>query len=56
MFIYEKQFDMGHKWLTLLNNNVDENIINRVRFKLVEEHVHWLLKENIGNEIKFYKL
>jgi len=50
MFIYEKQFDMGHKWLTLLNNHVEENIINRVRFKLVEEHIHWLLiEENIGN-------
>jgi hypothetical protein len=41
---------MGHKWLTLLNNHVEENIINRVRFKLVEEHIHWLLiEENIGN-------
>ena len=50
MFIYENQFDTGHKWLNLLNNYLDENIINRVRFKLVEEHIHWLLKEeNIGN-------
>ena len=56
MFIYEKQFDMGHKWLTLLNNNVEEDIINRVRFRLVEEHVHWLLKEKIGNGNKILQI
>ncbi|CAF3740585.1 unnamed protein product [Rotaria sordida] len=57
MFIYEKQFDMGHKWLTLLNNYVDENVIDRVRLKLVEEHIHWLLKEeNIGNGNKILQI
>ncbi|CAF3487332.1 unnamed protein product [Adineta steineri] len=57
MFIFEKQFDMGHKWLTLLNKHVDEDIINRVRFKLVEEHIHWLLnEENIGNGNKFLQI
>jgi hypothetical protein len=57
MFIYEKQFDMGHKWLILLNNNVDENIIHRVRYKLVEEHISWLLKEeNTGNGNKILQV
>ena len=57
MFIYEKQFDMGHKWLILLNNYLDENIIDRVRFKLVEEHINWLLKEeNIGNGNKILQI
>ncbi|CAF3352016.1 unnamed protein product [Rotaria sp. Silwood1] len=57
MFIYEKQFDMGHKWLTLLNNYVEENIIDRVRLKLIEEHIHWLLKEeNIGNGSKILQI
>ncbi|CAF0855042.1 unnamed protein product [Adineta ricciae] len=50
MFIYEKQFDMGHKWLMLLNNHVDESLIDSVRLKLVEEHIQWLLREeNIGS-------
>lgn len=57
MFILEKQFDMGHKWLTLLHNFVDENLINRVRLKLVEEHIHWLLREqNIGNGNKILEI
>jgi hypothetical protein len=57
MFIYEKQFDMGHKWLDLLINYVEENIINRVRYKLVDEHIHWLLKEeNIGNGNKILQI
>jgi hypothetical protein len=57
MFIYENQFDMGHKWVNLLNNYLDENIVNRVRYKLVEEHVHWLLKEeNIGNGNKILQI
>ncbi|CAM4879019.1 unnamed protein product [Rotaria socialis] len=57
MFIVEKQFDMGHKWLTLLNNYVDENVINCVRLKLVEEHINWLLKEeNIGNGNKILQI
>ena len=50
MFIYERQFDMGHQWLNLLTNYVEQNLIDRVRMHLVDEHIHWLLKEeNIGN-------
>lgn len=50
MFIYERQFDMGHQWLNLLTNYIEKNLIDRVRIRLVEEHIHWLLKEeNIGN-------
>jgi hypothetical protein len=57
MFIYEEQFDMGHKWLNLLNNYLDESIINRVRYHLVEEHIHWLLREeNIGNGNKILQI
>jgi hypothetical protein len=57
MFIYENQFDTGHKWLNLLNNYLDENMINRVRFKLAEEHIHWLLtEENIGNGNKILQV
>jgi hypothetical protein len=57
MFIQEKQFDMGHKWLNLLNNYLDESIINRVRYHLVEEHIHWLLnEENIGNGNKILQI
>ncbi|UJR25727.1 hypothetical protein I4U23_007079 [Adineta vaga] len=56
MFIYEKQFDAGHKWLTLLNNHVDESIINRVRYKLAEEHIHWLLKENVDNGYRILQI
>lgn len=57
MFIYEKEFDAGHKWLNLLINHIDESIFNRVRLKLVEEHIHWLLKEeNIGNGNKILQI
>ena len=57
MFIYEKQFDMGHKWLTLLYGQVDDSIVHRVRYKLVEEHIHWLLKEeNGGNGSKILEI
>jgi len=53
MFIYEKEFDMGHKWLNLLKNLIDDQTLNRVRLKLVEEHIHWLLKvENLENANK----
>ena len=56
-FINEIQFDMGHKWLGLLTNEVEQSVINRVRFKLVEEHIHWLLKvENIGNGNKILQI
>jgi hypothetical protein len=57
MFIYEKQFDVGHQLLNLLNNYLDENRINSVRFQLVEKHIHWLLKEeNIGNGNKILQI
>lgn len=50
MFIYERQFDMGHQWINLLTNYIDKSLIDRVRIRLVEEHIHWLLnEENIGN-------
>jgi len=57
LFIYEKEFDVGHKWLNLLNNYLDETRINSVRFQLVEKHIHWLLKEeNIGNGNKILQI